>query len=89
MKSLLFGGPMKQATAAEHQLAIAVLAKRSTRKAIAAWLKAQGAKVRQITTLRTIGLSSWSKASFHEINALATFVAPSKPSIIRSNKGLL
>ena len=36
---------MKQATVAEHQLAIAVLAKRSARKAIEARLKAQGVKV--------------------------------------------
>jgi hypothetical protein len=48
---------MKQATVAEHQLAIAVLARRSARKAVEAKLKAQGVKV--------------SFVPLREINALA------------------
>ena len=47
---------MKQATVAEHQLAIAVLAKRSARKAIEARLKAQGVKV-SFVPLREINAS--------------------------------
>jgi hypothetical protein len=49
---------MKQATVAEHQLAIAVLARRSARKAIEAKLKAQGVNV--------------SFVPLREINALAS-----------------
>jgi hypothetical protein len=48
---------MKQATVAEHQLAIAVLARRSARKAVETRLKAQGVKV--------------SFVPLREINALA------------------
>jgi hypothetical protein len=67
---------MKQATVAEYQLAIAVLAKRSARKAIEAKLKAQGVRV--------------SFVPLREINALANdylaehgafFVAEAKQAI--------
>ena len=52
---------MKQATVAEHQLAIAVLVRRSARKAIEAGQPRSAVRDQRtgrMTTLRSIGLSS-------------------------------
>ena len=67
---------MKQATVAEHQLAIAVLARRSARKAIEAKLKAQGVKV-SFVPLREIN----ALANNHLAEHRAFFVVEAKQAI--------
>jgi hypothetical protein len=67
---------MKQATVVEHQLAIAVLAMRSARKAVEARLKAQGVKVSSVPPRQINALAQGYLAEHR-----AFFVAEAKQAI--------